>query len=93
MQSTLLTILYCQKHIHANSRYFLLARRHRNFVKFHRQFLSKELFLRNYAVFVRLTIVLSNVPGHSFIRKWMLLSNPQDKGGDENEPVGVVIFL
>ena len=39
-----------------------------------------------------LIIILSNVPGHSFIRKWMLLSNPQDRGGDESEPVGVVIF-
>lgn len=40
-----------------------------------------------------LTIIFANVPGHSFIRNWMLLSNPQDKGGDEKEPVGGVIFL
>ncbi|RMX57790.1 hypothetical protein pdam_00006779 [Pocillopora damicornis] len=26
-----------------------------------------------------------DMPGHSFIRKWMLLSNPKDKGGDETE--------
>ncbi|KAJ7336518.1 hypothetical protein OS493_011728 [Desmophyllum pertusum] len=26
-----------------------------------------------------------DMPGHSIVRKWMLLSNPQDKGGDEEE--------
>ena len=33
-----------------------------------------------------------NFLGHSFIRKWMLLSNPKDKGGGE-EVVSVVILV
>lgn len=27
--------------------------------------------------------------GHSFVRKWMLLSNPGDKGSEEEEAVSV----
>ena len=27
--------------------------------------------------------------GHSFVRKWMLLSNPRDKGSEEEEAVSV----
>ena len=37
-------------------------------------------------------IILVNFPGHSIVRKWMLLSNPQDKGGDEEEAVSIVIY-
>lgn len=51
--------------------------------------LNKYIENLNIQIF-RLTIIIANVSGHNFIRKWMLLSNPQDKGGDEKEPVGVV---
>ena len=30
--------------------------------------------------------------GHSFVRKWMLLTNPEDKGADEENEVRVISF-